>query len=108
VTTEETFTRYADPGKLKAYLAAGLPIVLTDVPPNAAELVGEAGAEIVDDDPAAVAEGLSRSLGSGELWLARRAAALAYARRFDWGTLLPDALEQLGIDLSAGAARGPE
>ena len=36
--TDETFTRYADPGKLKAYLAAGLPIVLTDVPPNAREL----------------------------------------------------------------------
>jgi glycosyltransferase involved in cell wall biosynthesis len=107
-TVGETFTRYADPGKLKAYLAAGLPIVLTDVPPNATELAQEAGAEIVDDDSAALAEALSRSLDSGELWLERRDAALAYARRFDWGTLLPDALEQMGIDLSAGAARGLE
>ncbi len=36
------------PGKLKSYLAAGLPIVLTDVPPNARELASEAGAEIVE------------------------------------------------------------
>ena len=47
----ETFTRYADPGKLKAYLAAGLPIVLTEVPPNARELEREAGAEVVAADP---------------------------------------------------------
>ena len=35
-TGGDTFSRFADPGKLKAYLAAGLPIVLTDVPPERA------------------------------------------------------------------------
>src|SRR5262249_52379730 len=44
--TPGTHTRWADPGKLKAYLAAGLPIVLTDVPPNAAELERHAGASV--------------------------------------------------------------
>ena len=39
-----SFTRFADPGKLRAYLAAGLPIVMTGVPPNATELSAEAGA----------------------------------------------------------------
>ena len=48
--SETTFTRFADPGKLKSYLAAGLPIVLTDVPPNARELADEAGAELVPYD----------------------------------------------------------
>jgi glycosyltransferase involved in cell wall biosynthesis len=94
----ESFTRYADPGKLKAYLAAGLPIVLTDVPPNAAELAAEAGAEVVADDAAAIARGIGNALASPEQWRARREAALAYARRFDWNVLLDDLLAKLELN----------
>jgi glycosyltransferase involved in cell wall biosynthesis len=95
--TDETFTRYADPGKLKAYLAAGLPILLTDVPPNAHELAREGGAELVDADPAALAAALTGLLAAPDEWRARRAAALAYAGRFDWNVLLGDALAKLGL-----------
>jgi glycosyltransferase involved in cell wall biosynthesis len=95
--TAETFTRYADPGKLKAYLAAGLPIVLTDVPPNARELAAEAGAEVVADDPSALRDALERALASADGWSRRRAAALAYARRFDWNVLLADLLAKLDV-----------
>jgi glycosyltransferase involved in cell wall biosynthesis len=96
--TAETFTRYADPGKLKAYLAAGLPIVLTDVPPNARELAVEAGAEVVADDPAALRVAIERALASPEEWRARREAALGYARRFDWNVLLADLLVKLDVN----------
>ena len=96
--TAESFTRYADPGKLKAYLAAGLPIVLTDVPPNAGELAAEGGAEIVSDDPAALSAGIERALASPDEWEARREAALAYARRFDWNALLGDLLVKLDVN----------
>jgi glycosyltransferase involved in cell wall biosynthesis len=94
---DDTFTHYADPGKLKAYLAAGLPVVLTDVPPNARELEREAGAEVVRDDAAALAQAISAGLAAPERWQGRRAAALDYARRFDWETLLADALARLGL-----------
>lgn len=95
--TDATFTRYADPGKLKAYLAAGLPIVLTDVPPNAHELAEHAGAEVVADDAATLAAGIARALADGDAWHARRDAALAYARRFDWNVLLGDFLSSVGL-----------
>lgn len=95
---EETFTQYADPGKLKAYLAAGLPIVLTDVPPNARELAGHGGAEIVPYDPAEIADAVSRALASPDRWRERRAAALEHARRFDWPVLLSDLLRKLGLE----------
>ena len=103
--SDETFTRYADPGKLKAYLAAGLPIVLTDVPPNARALAAEAGAEVVADSAAAIADGISRALESPEQWRARRAAALSYARRFDWNVLLGDLLAKLELTPSAKPTR---
>jgi glycosyltransferase involved in cell wall biosynthesis len=94
----ETFTRYADPGKLKAYLAAGLPIVLTEVPPNARELEREAGAEVVADDAVALAGAISRALASPEMWQARRESALVYARRFDWTTLFDDLFAKLDLN----------
>jgi glycosyltransferase involved in cell wall biosynthesis len=101
----ETFTRYADPGKLKAYAAAGLPIVMTDVPPNARELAAEAGAEIVEDDPSAIADGIKRAVADAEEWRRRREAALTYARRFDWNVLLGDVLAKLGVSPNAKPTR---
>jgi glycosyltransferase involved in cell wall biosynthesis len=95
--TAANFTRYADPGKLKAYTAAGLPTVLTDIPPNAHELAREAGAEIAGDDAASFATAIATVLALPEQWQARRAAALAYARRFDWNTLLDELFRDLRL-----------
>lgn len=96
---EGTFTTHADPGKLKAYVAAGLPVVLTDVPPNAAELAREGGAEIVPFDARALADAIMRLLDSPDEWSRRSAAALAYARRFDWPVLLDGLMEELGLEI---------
>ena len=92
-----SFTRFADPGKLKAYLAAGLPVVLTDVPPNAAELVAQAGAELVADEPEALAQGLARVLADPAAWRTRRDAARAFACRFDWEVLLGEVALRLRL-----------
>lgn len=97
--SEKTFTRHADPGKLKAYVAAGLPIILTEVPPNAHELEAEGGAVLVRYDASALADAIEDAFASTERWKKRRDDALAYARRFDWAVLVPDALRKLGIEV---------
>jgi glycosyltransferase involved in cell wall biosynthesis len=97
--------RYSDPGKLKAYLATGLSIVVTDVPPNARKLTSEAGTEIANDGPAALADAISRALASPEQWQARPESALAYARRFDWNVPLGDLLGKLDLSPSAKPIR---
>ena len=43
---KNSFTYYADPGKLKLYLGCGLPIVLTDVP-QVARTISESGAGLI-------------------------------------------------------------
>lgn len=96
-TSADSFTRFADPSKLKSYLAAGLPIVMTDVPHNAAELAERGGAEVVAYEAEAIAAGILRCLESPAGWRARRAAALAYARGFDWNTVLAAALAPMGF-----------
>jgi glycosyltransferase involved in cell wall biosynthesis len=95
--TGQTFTRYADPSKLKAYLAAGLPILSTDVPPNAHELAQRAGAEIVRFDATEYALAIERLLEAPEDWRRRRTAALQYIRDYDWNRLLEPAFEQIGF-----------
>jgi glycosyltransferase involved in cell wall biosynthesis len=99
---EGTFSAYADPGKLKAYVAAGLPIVLTDVPPSAAELAAEAGGEIVPFDARAFADAIKRLLDSRQEWHRRSTAALAYSQRFDWNALLDGLMEELGLEIAGG------
>lgn len=93
----ESFTRFADPAKLKSYVAAGLPILLTDVPPNAHELEREGGAQIVADDSTAFADAIEQLLAQPEEWQRRRAAALQYARRFDWSAIIERALVAAGF-----------
>ena len=96
-TDDETFSRFADPGKLKAYLAAGLPIVLTDVPPNASELVSRGVARLIGYSADELAAAIKRILADPSEWQARRSAALALARRFDWPKILGPALESVGF-----------
>jgi glycosyltransferase involved in cell wall biosynthesis len=93
----DSFSRFADPGKLKVYLGAGLPIVLTDVPPNARELAEEGGAEIVRGHPVPLADALQRLFADEPTWQDRHEAALRYASRFDWTALFDKALPELGI-----------
>jgi glycosyltransferase involved in cell wall biosynthesis len=95
-TTIPSFTSYADPGKLKSYLAAGLPIVTTDVPPNADEVAQRGGGEIVAFEPSAIAAAIERALADPEEWRRRRKAALALAHEYDWNVIFEKALDLLG------------
>ena len=94
-----SFTRYADPGKLKAYLAAGLPIVVTGVPPNVQELARDAGAELVPFDAEALAQAIEAGLADQSGWTERHAAAVAYVSRFDWEVLLAGLVQKLELPL---------
>lgn len=96
-TRVESFTRFADPSKLKSYLGAGLPILLTDVPPNAGELEREAGAEVVADEPAAFADAIARLLDAPDEWVRRSRAAKEYAVSFDWNVVLDQAFADAGF-----------
>jgi glycosyltransferase involved in cell wall biosynthesis len=96
-TQVESFTRFADPGKIKSYLAAGLPILMTDVPPNAEDVAANGGAQIVEDSPEAFAAAIETLLSDADLWRRRRSLALSYVRRFDWNLIVPEALTVIDI-----------
>lgn len=86
-----TFTRFADPGKIKTYLAAGLPIVMTDVPPIAAELDGSC-AMVVPYDVSACTAALVRLLRDDALAAGMRAAAIVRSADLAWDAIFARAL----------------
>lgn len=51
----DTWTYYADPGKVKTYLACGVPVLLTDIPWNAQEIVHAKCGFIISEDPKDIA-----------------------------------------------------
>ncbi|GAC1332046.1 MAG: hypothetical protein NVSMB17_10710 [Candidatus Dormibacteria bacterium] len=105
VTDQASFTAFADPGKLKSYLAAGLPVLLTAVPPNAGDLARAGAAEVLEHDPRAFAAAARRLLSTPTEWQAMRSAALDYSRQFDWETILTGVLEGLGFAVDEGESR---
>ncbi len=100
-TDESSFSRFADPGKLKAYLGAALPILLTPVPPNATELVDHAGAELLEPTATAFADAVCRLLDDPAEWRRRHRAAEKHARQYDWNSMFRSALPRLGISLES-------
>jgi glycosyltransferase involved in cell wall biosynthesis len=92
--SEDSFTRFADPGKLKNYLAAGLPIVMTRVPYNA-EFLEESGCAVLvkgtaDDVASAVVRLFSED--SSERGI-RRVNALNQMKGLDWVSVFSSAFE---------------
>jgi glycosyltransferase involved in cell wall biosynthesis len=95
---DNVLTQHADPSKLKAYLAAGLPIVMTALPHNAQELADRGGAELIPFGAEALADAIERCLSDPGQWATRRDSALQYARSFDWGALLEKPIRSLGFE----------
>ncbi len=90
---KNSFTYYADPGKIKTYLGAGLPIVLTAVPPIY-RTIEENGAGLISEYDAAsfgkkIIE-IRENYGSFEK------NAMTLGRRYDWDEILSEAFGRLG------------
>ena len=91
---QSSFTNFTDPGKLKAYMAAGLPIVMTDVSPNAKQLQTHAGVELVAYDPDSIAVAILKMFADQESWWQRSQAARRHMLdNYDWNVLLDKAFD---------------
>jgi glycosyltransferase involved in cell wall biosynthesis len=92
--TDDTYKRFADPGKVKTYLAAGLPVVISRVP-RVAQLIeqNEAGVAI-EPDADSLREALATLLTSPGKLRELRAGALELGREYDWNTVFDRAFER--------------
>ncbi len=78
------FTYYADPTKLKDYLGAGLPIILTDISYNATEIAEKNCGILVKYDKKEIAKAILTLLTDLDRLKLYRKNAVTYAKEFDW------------------------
>ena len=84
VSALDTFTRYADPGKVKTYLACGVPVLLTKVPWNANEIQDNECGKIIAENKNDIASSVVELLTSPSMNQQYRVNALKYSMRFDY------------------------
>lgn len=84
---DDPFTYYGDPGKLKVYLAAGVPVILTDLPAVARAIARAKAGLLCEYEPDSVAQAIIKILKNPALARRYRRNARAFAKQFDWPTV---------------------
>lgn len=88
---EHNFVSYADPGKIKYYLSAGLPIVMTDKPQIAHEIDRYCG-YVIPYDKQIFIKRVAHLLGDRQLLVQLKNNSVRLARRYDWNNIFGQAL----------------
>lgn len=86
IKTLDTFTKYADPGKVKTYLACGVPVLLTDVPWNAREIEAEKCGKVISEDTRDIVCKVLDLMDATKNQK-YRSNALSYSQRFNYKTI---------------------
>lgn len=92
VDDEKTFTRYADPGKAKAYLASSLPVVITKVPQVAMEIEKEKCGFAINYNKEELIEAIVKLLSDKNLLETYKKNALKFAKKYNWNKIFDNAL----------------
>lgn len=90
-----SYTAFADPTKIKDYLSAGLPIVMTDVSFNAKELEANGCAKVVDASKEAIANAVVELMTNQTLLENMRHSAIEYIKEFEWSKIFSKNLSRL-------------
>lgn len=95
IPDNQSFTAYADPSKFKAYLAASLPILTSNVPPNALDLELRAGASVVESNSSSLRylEVILEMMDNQNDWTQRSEKAQIFASQFDWQKIISEHFE---------------
>lgn len=89
---KNNFSYYADPGKVKIYLSCGLPIVITDVPPIAKDIVANKAGLIAEYDADDFVDKILKILGNYEFY---RNNVIKFGKEFDWNNIFSKVLKEL-------------
>jgi len=93
----DNFSVTSDPGKIKAYLGASLPIVVTDVPPIAKILSARGAALLPDDTPESIAHMITQYLTDKKAWTSAHKASATLAKEYDWESILSAKLANIDL-----------
>lgn len=92
----DKWTYYADPGKVKKYLACGVPVLLTDVPWNAKDIESSRCGKIITTDKDSIVNGILDMMSSGTNQEFRE-NAIKYSFSYDYQVMFDNLFEQIKL-----------
>lgn len=88
---------YADPSKIKSYLACGLPVITTSLTYIAPILEEKKCGIVIPYNKEDLAQAIIRLLTDSKLHKMYRNNAIQYSKEFDWNEIFTDGLQRLPI-----------
>ena len=92
-----SITYYCDPTKVKEYLAAGLPVITTNVPWIATDIEKVPMGIVVNYNKEELISAIEKLVSNSEFWKTCRNNALGYMEKMDWESIYKEALNQAGV-----------
>jgi len=92
---KNSFTFFSDPQKIKDYLGWGLPVVLTDVPPNAKDIVTAGAGLLAEYDANDIAAKIQKIIEDKEVYQRFRQSAIEMGKKYSWTNVLTKAVSGL-------------
>jgi glycosyltransferase involved in cell wall biosynthesis len=81
---QDNFTRFTEPGKVKEYLALGLPVVITKVPEIAREIEARGAGRVIEYNVQAFSLAIAQLVNNKEAYELAQAAALSLVAEYSW------------------------
>ena len=95
----DSYKRFADVSRAKTYMARGLPVIITRVPPIAAEIERAGAGIVIDYDAEQLAQAILKLLSDEEFYRRCRESALALAQEYAAERVFSAAFQRMGIGL---------
>lgn len=98
LTNRDNFSQFADPGKLKMFVGAGIPILTTDVAPFASELYREGAALEVYASSNSIARQVIEVLSNRAVWDAMCNNSSRLGRQYSWENIFWSIKDLVDLD----------
>lgn len=95
VDDANNFTRYTDPGKPKAYMATGLPVIITKVPRIAWDIDKEKAGIAINYDKNELKTAIIKLITKDEIYYEYKRNAIKFAERYEWSKVFDQAFREI-------------
>lgn len=90
-----TWSYYADPSKVKTYLASGLPVITTNLTHIASDLKKRECGLVINYNKTELANAVIELITNEQLYIFYRQNAIKFAKEFDWNDILDKHISQI-------------
>jgi glycosyltransferase involved in cell wall biosynthesis len=91
----DSFTQYTEPGKIKVYMACGLPVITTKVPEISVDVCSKGAGLLIDFGVPELVAATKVLLRDDRAYLAARDSAIRFASEYSWEKVFDNAFAEM-------------